>query len=358
MSKFHEVKIASVKPETRDAIVVTFDLPLSLADQFRYTQGQHLTLRMQIDGEDIRRSYSICSAVQDNRLRIAIKRVPGGLFSNWANDHLQPGRIVELAPPSGHFNVPLRADNRRHYLAFAAGSGITPVLSLVKTTLIAEPHSHVTLVYGNRASSTVLFKEELCDLKDIYRERLNLVFILSREQQDIDLFNGRIDRAKCDELLDKWIDAADIDSVFICGPLEMMDNVSASLQAHGVPASRIKKELFATSLANVARAAQAHHVVGRNECQVTVIQEGRTRQFTMEKNKGTVLDAGLEQGLELPYSCKGGVCSTCRCKVIEGEVDMDANFALEDYEVACGFVLSCQSYPVTDRLVVDYDRET
>jgi len=358
MSKFHEVKVASVRQETRDAIAVTFDVPESLADQFHYVQGQHLTLRTEISGEDIRRSYSICSAVQDNRLRIAIKRVPGGLFSNWANDFLKPGRSLELMPPSGHFNVALSPENRKHYAAFAAGSGITPVFSIVKTTLLTEPRSQVTLVYGNRSSSSVIFREELADLKDIYRERLNLVFILSREQQDLDLFNGRIDRAKCDALLEKWIDPAGIDVAFLCGPLGMMEDVSASLQAHGLSKAQIKMELFATSLSQALRPTPMHHILGHNECQVTVIQDGRTRQFTMEKNKGNVLEAGLAQGIELPYSCKGGVCSTCRCKVIEGEVDMDANFALEDYEIARGFRLLCQSYPVTDQLVIDFDQET
>ena len=358
MSKFHEVRVASVRRETRDAIVVTFDVPPALADQFRYTQGQHLTLRTQINGEDIRRSYSICSAIQDDKLRIAIKRVPGGTFSNWANDALQPGYSIELLPPTGHFNVPLSLENRKHYVAFAAGSGITPVFSLIKTTLIAEPQSRVTLVYGNRSSSSVIFKEELADLKDIYRERLNLVFILSREQQDIDLFNGRIDRAKCDALLEKWIDPTDIDVAFICGPLGMMEDVSASLQAHGLDKAQIKMELFATSLSQAPRPAPVHHVLGQNQCQVTVIQDGRTRQFTMEKNKETVLEAGLAQGIELSYSCKGGICSTCRSKVTAGEVDMDANFALEDYEIARGFRLLCQSYPITDQLVIDFDQET
>jgi len=260
MSKFHEVTVASVKPETRDAIVVTFDISELLVDQFQYVQGQHLTLRTELNGEDIRRSYSICSAVQDKRLRIAIKRVSGGLFSNWANDFLKPGRSLELLPPSGHFNTPLSAENRKCYAAFAAGSGITPVFSIVKTTLLTEPQSQVTLVYGNRSSASVIFKEELADLKDVYRERLNLVFIMSREQQDIDLFNGRIDRAKCDALLEKWIDPSGIDYAFICGPLGMMEDVFASLQAHGLDKAQIKMELFATSLSQgAAPDARASH---------------------------------------------------------------------------------------------------
>jgi ring-1,2-phenylacetyl-CoA epoxidase subunit PaaE len=358
MSKFHQIRVASVQPATRDAVVVTFDVPEAYAGQFGYQAGQHLTLRTEVDGEELRRSYSICSAVQDARLRVAIKRVAGGVFSNWANDSLKPGLLLDCMPPSGHFNVPLSAEHRHSYVAFAAGSGITPILSLIKTTLHTEPHARFTLFYGNRASSTVLFKEELEDLKDQYLERFRLVFILSREQQDIDLFNGRIDRAKCNALFKYWIDPKEIDTAFICGPHAMMEEVSAALREHGLPKSRIKLELFATSLPKVARPAQTHPVKGENDCAVTVIQDGRRLEFSLPKNRETVLEAALRQGIELPYSCKGGVCSTCRCKVVQGEVDMDANFALEDYEVARGFVLTCQSYPVTDRLVIDFDQET
>lgn len=358
MSKFHTLQVASVRRETRDALAVTFAVPDELAGTFRYVQGQHLTLRTRIDGADVRRSYSICSAVQDGTLRIAIKRIAGGLFSNWANEKLVPGMALEVLPPSGHFGVPLSPDNEKHYVAFAAGSGITPILSIVKTTLMAEPKSRFTLFYGNRASSAVIFKEELEDLKDLYLPRFNLAFILSREQQDVDLFNGRIDRAKVEALLEHWIDPRDIDTAFICGPHGMMDETSAALQARGVAKARIRIELFATSIPQARPPAHAHKVLGREECEVTVMQDGRTRFFTLEKNKETLLDAALGQGIELPYSCKGGVCSTCRCKLVSGEVDMDANFALEDYEVARGFILTCQSYPVTDRLVIDFDQET
>ncbi|WP_439686319.1 Flavodoxin/ferredoxin--NADP reductase [Cupriavidus oxalaticus] len=358
MSKFHTLTVASVTRETRDAVAVTFAVPDELADTYRYVQGQHLTLRTGIDGEDVRRSYSICSAVQDEQLRVAIKRVDGGRFSNWANEQLQPGMKLEVMPPSGHFHVPLSATHAKHYVAFAAGSGITPMLSIIKTTLRAEPDSRFTLFYGNRASSSVLFKEELEDLKDTYLQRFNLVFVLSREQLDIDLFNGRIDGDKVNALLQHWVRPQDIDVAFICGPHSMMEEVSQALLDNGVDKTRIKRELFATSIPAARPAAQAHKQVGQQQCEVTVIQDGRTRSFTLEKNKETVLDAALAQGIELPYSCKGGVCSTCRCKRIEGEVDMDVNFALEDYEVARGFILSCQSYAVSDKLVIDFDQET
>jgi ring-1,2-phenylacetyl-CoA epoxidase subunit PaaE len=359
MSKFHKIPIASVRRETRDAIVVTFAVPDAVIDQYRYMHGQHVTLRAQINGQEVRRTYSICSAVQDNLLRIAIKCVPGGVFSTWANETFTLGFQVDMLSPSGNFNVPLAPENRKHYLAFAAGSGITPVFGIIKTILIAEPQSRVTLVYGNRSSASVILKEELSDLKDLYRERLNLVFIMTREPQEIELFNGRIDRAKCDALLEKWIDPRGVDTAFICGPRGMMDDVSVSLQAHGLAKTQIKSERFTKNQSTrEQRPASAAHVLGRSQCEVTVVQDGRSRQFTMEKNSQSVLDAGLAQGLELPYSCKGGVCSTCRCKVTEGEVDMDASVALEDYEIARGFRLLCQSYPVSERLVLNFDQET
>ena len=355
MSKFYPLTISDVKQETRDTIVVSFAVPAELQDTFSYQQGQHLTLRSEINGEDLRRSYSICSAVQERQLRVAIKRAPGGLFSNWANESFVPGQRIDVMPPMGHFNVPLDAGNRKHYLAFAAGSGITPMMSIIKTTLLSEPHSHFTLVYANRASSSVIFKEELTDLKDTYLERFNVVYVMSREQQDVELFNGRIDRAKCDAFFASWIDLKDVDAAFLCGPEDMVQAVAASLQAHGLPKTQIKTELFAASTPPRAHAARA--VVGKQECEVTVIVDGYHNVFTMDKEKESVLEAGLKHGIDLRYSCKGGVCATCRCKVVEGKVDMDANYALEDYEIARGFVLSCQSFPVSDKLLLDFDQD-
>ncbi|MGQ0698891.1 MAG: 1,2-phenylacetyl-CoA epoxidase subunit PaaE [Panacagrimonas sp.] len=358
MTRFHELRVADVKSETRDAMVVTFDAPSGDAESFRYLAGQHLTLKAHIEGEEVRRSYSICAGAQEQKLRVAIKRMDDGLFSNWAAEHLKPGHRIEVMEPSGHFNVPLEPESARHHFAFASGSGITPVLSLIKTTLAAEPHSRFTLIYGNRASSSVIFKEELEDLKDRYLTRLNLVFILSREQQDVDLFNGRIDAAKCDQLLSRWVNPADIDVAYICGPQSMMEQVSERLMANGLAKSQIKMELFATAMNKTPRPARLGPVKGHEGCKITVIQNGLTREFAMAKNKDSVLDAALEHGIELPYSCKGGVCSTCRCKLIKGEVDMDANYSLEDYELARGFILTCQSFPVTDELLIDFDQET
>ena len=358
MSQFYSLRVLSLANETRDAVVVTFEVPEESRRAFQFVQGQHLTLRSTIEGEEVRRSYSICSAPYEGKIRIAIKRVHDGLFSSWANHQLKAGDVIECMAPSGHFHVPIEPESTRHHVAFASGSGITPVLSILKATLAGEPKSRFTLVYGNRSSSSVIFKEELGDLKDQYLGRLNLTFVLSREHQDIDLFNGRIDRAKCDQLLAHWIDPHSIDVAYICGPQSMMQEVSASLLESGVSKDRIKMELFGTGLPRAPRTRAVAPTEAVQSCEVTVMQDGRQKRFTVEKNRDTLLDAALEQGIELPYSCKGGVCSTCRCKMTAGEVDMDTNFALEDYEVARGFILTCQSYPVSDQIVLDFDQES
>jgi ring-1,2-phenylacetyl-CoA epoxidase subunit PaaE len=355
MSKFHPLRVASVEREARDAVLVTFEMPSALRETFRHVQGQHLTLRADIDGRDLRRSYSICSAAQDATLRIAIKRNPGGAFSTWANERLRAGDTLDVMPPLGHFNVALDPAARRHYLGFAAGSGITPLLSIVATTLATEPHSRFTLFYGNRASSTVMFKEELAALKDRYLARFSLVHVLSREPQDIELLHGRIDMAKAQALLRHWVRLDAIDAAFVCGPDGMMQAVADALRASGFPEAKIRIERFATSIPHHEHRPQAVEP-GHAQCEVTVVIDGATRTFMLDKAKENIIDAGLRSGVELPYSCKGGVCSTCRAKLVSGEVDMDVNFALEDYEVARGFVLTCQSYPVTDRVTVDYDQ--
>jgi ring-1,2-phenylacetyl-CoA epoxidase subunit PaaE len=355
LSKFHPLTVASITRETRDAVALSFTVPASLEQAFRFVQGQHLTLRADIAGQDLRRSYSICSAVHDGDLRIAVKKAPGGTFSTWVNEQVRAGHVIEVMPPMGHFNVPLDPANRKHYVGFAAGSGITPLLSIIKTTLAAEPQSRFTLFYGNRSSAAVIFKEQLSDLKDRYLERLNLVYVMSREPQDIAILNGRIDAQKADALLAHWVDLDDVDTAFVCGPDGMMQAVSQALQARGFPKARIKIELFAASIPKHEHKVPEEPAPGQKECTVTVIIDGAERQYTLEKGKENILDAALRQGIELPYSCKGGVCSTCRAKLVEGEVDMDVNFALEDYEVARGFILCCQSYPVTDKVVVDYD---
>jgi len=354
VSKFHALPVASVERETRDAIAVTFDVPAPLRDLFRFEPGQHLTLRTDIGGEDVRRSYSIC-APADGPLRIAVKRTPGGLFSMWANDALRAGTTLDVMPPMGHFSVSADPVATRRYLGVAAGSGITPLLSIVTTALVKEPHSKFTLIYGNRASSTVMFRDELAALKDRYLGRFNLVHVLSREPQDIELLHGRIDRTKADALFTQWVPVDDVDYAFVCGPEGMMDAVRASLIAHGLPPERVRIERFAASIPKHTHVPRPLPQAAQTECEVTVVIDGSQRTFLLEKGNENIIDAGLRNGIELPFSCKGGVCSTCRCKLISGEVDMDVNFALEDYEVARGFVLACQSYPVTDKVTVDFD---
>lgn len=358
MSQFHSLTIKEVRPETRDAVSLAFDLPDSLQDAYRFTQGQYLTLKTSIDGEEVRRSYSICNGVNDGELRVAIKQVPGGRFSTFANQQLKAGQTLEVMPPQGRFYTELNPEQQGEYLAVAAGSGITPILSIIKTTLEAEPHSSFTLFYGNRSTSSTLFREQLADLKNRFMQRLNLVFIFSREQQDIDLYNGHINSEKCDALFDHWVKPNELTAAFICGPQAMTESVRDSLERHGMPKEKIHFELFTPAGgAPVARQDRADVKVDPTAVsQITVIADGRSLAFELTRNTTSILDAGNEHGADLPYSCKAGVCSTCRAKVVEGEVDMDANFALEDYEVEAGYVLSCQCYPVSDKVVLDFDQ--
>ncbi|WP_339487303.1 1,2-phenylacetyl-CoA epoxidase subunit PaaE [Pseudomonas sp. EL_65y_Pfl2_R95] len=356
MSKFHNLKIKEVRAETRDAVSVAFEIPSELREEFRFTQGQHLVMRTQINGEEVRRSYSICTGVHDDDLRVAIKRVGGGLFSCYANETLKAGHSVEVMPPSGSFHVELDPARRGHYLAVAAGSGITPILSIIKTTLQTEPNSRFTLLYGNRSSNSTLFRDQLSDLKNLYLQRLNIIYLFSREQQDVDLYNGHIDADKCSQLFKNWLDVTTLEAAFICGPQAMTETVRDQLKVSGMKAERIHFELFAAVGSDLKRAArQAAAVVDSALCQITVTSDGHSKSFELARNSLSILDAGNAQGAELPFSCKAGVCSTCKCKVLEGEVEMDSNFALEDYEVAAGYVLSCQSYPLSDKVVLDFD---
>ena len=356
MNHFHELTVARVQRDTRDAVLLTLDVPVELKDLYRYQPGQHLTLRAQIEGEEVRRSYSVFSAIQDDELRIGIKKVAGGVFSSWANEHIVKGMKLEVMPPSGSFHVALAAEHKKHYLGFAAGSGITPLFSIIKSALQAEPESCFTLVYGNRASSTVMLREELADLKDRFLERLSIVHVMSREKQDIDLFNGRIDGAKCHALFQHWISIAEIDTAFICGPEAMMQSVSSALMDAGLSKEKIRTELFFASAPTQQRKPSAVQAA-EGRCDVTLVIDGRHQSFSMDRNQQSVLEAGLAQGIDIPYACKGGICATCRCKVSEGKVDMDANYVLEDYEIARGFVLSCQAYPASDTLVIDFDQD-
>lgn len=357
MSKFYPLTIKEVRPETRDSVSLFFDVPESLADEFRYEQGQHLILRAKIDGEEVRRSYSICTSVNDQELRIAVKKVPGGRFSTFANEELHEGQTLEVMRPQGHFSVPLDPEREGNYLAVAAGSGITPILSIIKTTLETEPKSEFALFYGNKATATTMFRNELQDLKNEYMDRFNLVYIFTREEQDIDLYNGRIDSDKCDKLFDYWIDVKNLTGAFLCGPQLVTETVRDSLLRHGMDKSRIHYELF-TPVGGIPQPRKDRDDVTHDPeaiSEITVKADGRMITFDLTRNTKSILDAGNDEGADLPFSCKAGVCSTCKAKVVEGEVEMDQNFALEDYEVDEGYVLSCQCYPVTSKVVLDFD---
>jgi len=360
MNQFYPLKIREIRPETREAVSLAFEVPPELENRFRFTQGQHLIVRTHLDNEEVRRSYSICAGTHDGELRVAIKKVAGGLFSNWAHTRLKPGHILEVMPPTGHFFTELDPERHGRYLAVAAGSGITPIISIIKTTLETEPNSQFTLIYANRASSSTMFREQLGDMKNKYLERLNLIFIFSREQQDVDLYNGHINAEKCSELFTRWLDVKHLNAAFICGPQVMTQTVRERLTGAGMAVDKIHFELFAATLntrrRQVSDTSQSDAAQELPRSQITVIHDGRAVAFELAKNTQSILDAGNAQGLDLPYSCKAGVCSTCRCKVIEGEVEMDNNFALEDYEVAAGYILSCQSFPLSEKLVLDYDQ--
>lgn len=358
MAQFHPLTVTDIKRDTRDSVIVTLKPPAEANGDFKFIQGQYLTFRRVFDGEEMRRSYSICAGVNDGILRVGIKKVDGGWFSSWANEDLKVGDTLDAMKPMGNFHAPLKPEEARSYLGFAGGSGITPMISLIRTILDAESKSTFTLVYGNRSTSAIMFREELEDLKNVHMGRLNIVHILESEAADIDLFSGRLDRAKCDELFSRWIDVKGADLAFICGPEPMMLAVSESLRAHGLDEGAIKFELFASAQPGKAKKkAASGDVAARGKiCSATIILDGASRVVELAKGEETVLEAALAASIDAPYACKAGVCSTCRAKLIEGEVDMEANYALEDYEVERGYILTCQSHPRTDRVVVDYDQ--
>ena len=356
--QFHRLTIRDVRPETADAISVAFDVPPELRDAYRFRHGQFLTLRETIDGEDLRRSYSVCVGVPEyeshGELRVAIKRVAGGRFSNWANEALAPGRSIDVMTPDGRFTTELDPAGARRYVGFAGGSGITPMLSLIKTILSGEPRSRFTLVYGNRSVGSIMFLETLEALKNTYMDRLRLVHVLSDEPQEVDLLSGLLDEARCRELMRTVLSDEAIDEAFVCGPAPMMDAAEAALAGAGVPRARIHVERFGTpSPSGAPKAAVA--VDPAASARVVMIVDGKERHLRVPFEGPAILDAGLSAGAHLPYACKGGVCCTCRAKVLEGEVRMDKNYTLEPHEVAAGFVLTCQAHPVSERVVVSYD---
>ena len=352
---FHKLKVKEVKEETPDCVSIAFDVPGNLKNDFLFEPGQNITIKKEIDGEEIRRSYSICTAPFENELRVAVKKVEGGKFSAFANAALKAGDELDILPPTGKFNTKLSSQNAKQYLAFAAGSGITPVISIIKTTLQTEPASSFTLVFGNRGRSTIIFFEELEGLKNQYINRFNFINILSREKTDAPINFGRIDPEKL-SALNKLIDYKNTDEFFICGPEEMIFCVKDFLELLGIDKKKIHFELFTTPGQQLAvgKKQLAVNTSGPTS-KITVKLDGRSFDFNLGFNSENILDAALKQGADLPFACKGGVCCTCKAKLLLGEVEMDVNWGLEQEEVEQGYILTCQSHPKTEKVVVDFD---
>jgi ring-1,2-phenylacetyl-CoA epoxidase subunit PaaE len=361
---FHPLPVAAVERLTDDSVAITFDVPDDLADKYRFAPGQHLTLRCELAGDDVRRNYSICAPATTGPLRVAVKRLPGGVFSTFALERLRPGDTIEVMTPSGRFTVPLDPAQAKHYCALAAGSGITPVLSILATALEVEPHSRATLVYGNRTSRSIMFLEEVADLKDRYLERFCVLHVLSRERQEAELLNGRIDAGKLKVLFDTVVPPETVDEWFLCGPLEMIETVRSTLTDRGVDPAHVHRELFHVGPEPPRRRvdtgeAAASGVRGGPEgtatAEVTILLDGRASTFALAPSAEPILDAALAVRGDAPYACKNGMCGTCRAKLVEGDVTMDHNYALEDSELAAGFVLACQAHPAAGRVTLDFD---
>jgi ring-1,2-phenylacetyl-CoA epoxidase subunit PaaE len=356
MIHFHPLRVKKVEKETDDCVSIEFHVPASLNEVFQFTQGQNLTIKKTLQGEELRRNYSICTSPFDNKLKVAVKKVEGGLFSTWANEELKAGDVLEVLPPTGKFYTELHPSQKKAYVAFAAGSGITPILSIIKTTLRTEPQSNFTLVYGNRTKNGIIFKEELEALKDKFIDRFRVYHILSREQTDAPINSGRIDTDKLHLLFDKVIDLQKSDEFFLCGPEEMTFCIRGFLAGKGIAADKIHFELFTVpgqgrQTANLKLAKEEEGA----KAKVSVKVDGILFDFDLPYESESILDAALKHGADLPYACKGGVCTTCKAKLLEGNVSMDVNWGLEPDEVEKGYILTCQSHPQTETVVVDFD---
>ncbi|HMU08689.1 MAG TPA: phenylacetate-CoA oxygenase/reductase subunit PaaK [Ferruginibacter sp.] len=352
---FHSLKVKDIKKETPDCVSVSFEIPAELKTAFSFDHGQNITIKKIIDGEELRRSYSICTAPFENELRIAVKKVEGGKFSCFANDMLKVNDQLDVLPPTGRFNTKLSADNKKQYLAFAAGSGITPVISIIKTTLLTEPGSSFTLVFGNKGRNSIIFFEELEGLKNRYLNRFNFINILSREKTDAPINSGRINNQKLNDL-NKLVDYKSADDIFICGPEEMIFCIKDFLEGAGIDKKKIHFELFTTPGQKNGKARNVQHINNTGpKSKITIKLDGRSFDFDLGFDNDSILDGALKQGADLPFACKGGVCCTCKAKLLEGEVEMDVNWGLEHEEVEQGFILTCQSHPKTEKVVVDFD---
>jgi|TARA_R110002020_G_scaffold474772_3_gene707309 ring-1,2-phenylacetyl-CoA epoxidase subunit PaaE len=356
VATFHNLSVKDIYKETDDCSVITFNVPSELETEFKFRQGQHLTLKADINGEDVRRSYSLCSGPVDGEWKVAVKKILGGKFSSFVNDSLQAGDTLEVMAPSGTFGVEVSPEKAKNYLFFAAGSGITPVLSMVKAHLASEPNSTCKLFYVNKTAKSIIFKEELEQLRNQYFGRFEIYYFLTKERRDIELFNGRFDDEKMAVLSKTFIDIPDTDEVFLCGPEKMVEFVSNYLVEAGLPKDLIHFELFVKGLSDEDIARQERLAKQNVEgTEVVIVDGGKEFEFTMTKEYDNILDAALGAGADLPFACKGGVCSTCKCEVLEGAIEMKINYALDDKEVSQNLVLSCQAVPTTDRVKVDFD---
>jgi ring-1,2-phenylacetyl-CoA epoxidase subunit PaaE len=356
---FHPLRVRSVEPDTTEAVVVCFEVPQHLRETFGFTQGQYLTLRKQIGDLDLRRSYSICAGLDDGELRVGVRRVRDGTFSNWINSSLKVGDTIHVMAPQGRFFVPLDPKSHRRYVGIAGGSGITPILSIMKTALAREPHSEFTLIYGNRQLRSTMFKEEVDDLKNRYLARLSVHHVFSDEHADSPLNRGVLNREKISEFLQQQlVHPARIDHAFVCGPFQMNDEAQAALLAVGVPEERIHIERFGLAPQVEGSVGAVVHQPSPEDAEharVTIIRDGIRREFEFQKDQPSILDGASAAGIEVPFSCTSGVCGTCRAKLLEGRVRMERCFALDKAEVAAGYVLTCQSHPMTERVVLSFD---
>ena len=355
MSKFHSIQVADIYKETKDCSVITFDIPENLKSDFSYNSGQHLTLRTTINGQEVRRSYSLCSSPIQNTWQVAVKKIDSGLFSTYVNDQLKKGDFLEVMPPNGTFFTEVNPSLAKNYIAFAAGSGITPVLSIIKNHLASEPNSTFQLFYLNRTVKSIIFKEELEQLKNVYFNRFEIFHFLTKEHRVSELFNGRFTKEKLQVLTEKIINIPAIDECFICGPEDMIFLVRDELAAAGLPKDKIHYELFTTGLTEADKQRINKIVEKKVEgTEVTIVDGGKEFHFVMGEDFDNILDGALAAGADLPFACKGGVCSTCRCKVLEGTVEMKINYSLEEEELAKNYVLSCQAVPTSKKVVVDF----
>ena len=355
MKQFHPLKIVRIGPETTDSVRIALAVPAGLESEYEFLPGQHLPFDITIDGKKLRRTYSICSAVDEHPLEIGVRVQPGGVFGEYAASRLAVGDTLDAMPPAGHFHVELDKGRARDYLGFAAGSGITPILSMIKSILETEPQSRFVLFYGNRKQATTMFIEDLYALKNRYPERLQLHFVFSREEQEFPIAAGRLDADNVRELYAHFCKGLHPAEAFVCGPETMIQTVTETLIELGMPADKVHSERFGVPRRDPREKRQAATKVA-GHATVTVIMDGHKKTFEMRREDDNIVDAAADNGIDLPYSCKGGVCATCRCHVREGEVTMAANYGLEPWEVESGYVLACQSRPVSDSVLLDYDK--